>query len=356
MISATLGRQIFLYNTIFTVFMVSFIFSLPFRLFADTERGVRARIAAAKLTSALLCVVAFASSSCADEPADERPIELSSMTHSVPFVLPEELHSFKTDIRRVDMRRTGYEDALVTVFPKDSLGAKIGFEALKIYEYDTTKKAFTLLYEDKFYYGKSIDPRDVDGDDAPELCVQTDGGGNSAVASVGLIILKKQRGKYRRLASFEAGNPEIVTLASEEKAGDNPDGKQKIITAVVSSDEYWPDYLPRTEAVTTLDSVVILTAKTSEEALRWRMKFWDDYLAKAQQRYAEAKSVLQVNRSPEAVWNVYAEAIVVVRSMAKSSASARVATFAAQERPFWRAMLPKRFQQALDAAVEKPKL
>ena len=332
--------------------MLSFFFSS-----LESEQKIRLRRALAVSAAYFFASCAFwgVASSCADEPADERPIESSSMTHSVPFALPEDLDSFKTDVRRVDMRRTGYEDALVTVFPKDSLGARIGFEWLKIYEYDTTKKAFGLLYEDKFYYGKSIDPRDVDGDDAPELCVQTDGGGNSAVASAGLVILKKQRGQYRRIATFDAGNPEITTFASDEKTGDNADEKQKVVTAVVSSDEYWPDYLPRTESVTTLDSIVILTAKTGEEALRLRKKFWDNYLAKAQQRYAEAKGVLEVNRSAEAVWKVYAEAVVVVRAMAKSSESARVPAFMTQERPFWRSMLPKRFQQALDDVVQRPR-
>ncbi|MBL7991609.1 MAG: hypothetical protein JNN25_09240 [Candidatus Kapabacteria bacterium] len=280
---------------------------------------------------------------CTSEHSEEKPINNAAMSRTNPFTLPTDLATLKTDIRRVDLSKSGYEDAIVTVYPKDSMGASIGFEGLQIFEYDTTKKAFAPIYQEKFYYGKSLDVRDVDNDGTSEVCIKTDGGGNSAVASIGLTILKKQQGKYRRVVNFEAGNPEIITLASKASGKDTA----TMVTAVLMNDEYWPDYLPHTEAVTVVDSIVVL-AQTSGEASRLRIQFFDDHLAKAQQRYGEAKSVLKANRSEQAIWSVYSEAIAVLRLMSKSSQNPGMAAFISTERMYWRAMLPKRLQQALD--------
>lgn len=291
-----------------------------------------------------LFLVGCLAAACTSENSEEKPINNAAMNRTNPFTLPAELATLKTDIRRIDLSKSGYEDALVTVYPKDSMGASIGFEGLQIFEYDTTKKAFTPIYQEKFYYGKSLDVRDVDNDGTSEVCIKTDGGGNSAVASIGLTILKKQQGKYRRVVNFEAGNPEIITLASKASSGKDTTGT---VTAVLMNDEYWPDYLPHTEAVTVVDSIVVL-AQTAEEANRLRVQFFDDHLAKAQQRYGEAKSVLKANRSEQAIWGVYSEAIAVLRLMSKSSQNPGMAAFISTERMYWRAMLPKRLQQALD--------
>lgn len=280
---------------------------------------------------------------CTSENSEEKPINNAAMSRTNPFTLPTDLATLKTDIRRIDLSKSGYEDALVTVYPKDSMGASIGFEGLQIFEYDTTKKAFAPIYQEKFYYGKSLDVRDVDNDGTSEVCIKTDGGGNSAVASIGLTILKKQQGKYRRVVNFEAGNPEIITLASKASGKDTA----TMVTAVLMNDEYWPDYLPHTEAVTVVDSIVVL-AQTAGEASRLRIQFFDDHLAKAQQRYGEAKNVLKTNRSEQAIWGVYSEAIAVLRLMNKSSQNSGMAAFISTERMYWRAMLPKRLQQALD--------
>ncbi len=293
-----------------------------------------------RITLFLACIIVAA---CASENSEEKPINNAAMTRTVLFTLPSELIALKTDIRRIDLRKSGYEDALVTVFPKDSMGARIGFETLQIFEYDTTKQAFALAHQEKVYYGKSLDVRDIDNDGTSEICIQTDGGGNSAIASRGLTILKKQQGKYRQLVGFDAGNPEIISLPGKALSSKDT---AKSVTAVLMSDEYWPDYLPRTEAVTVIDSVVVL-AQTPEEAKALRLQFFDDHLAKAQQRYTDAKNVLQANRSEQAIWSVYSEAVAVLRLMSKSSRSQNLTTFIAAERAYWRAMLPTRLQQAL---------
>jgi hypothetical protein len=274
--------------------------------------------------------------SCTPDNKEEKPIENAAMTRTAPFTLPTELATLKTDIRRMDLRKVGYEDALVTVFPKDSMGARIGFEKLQIFEFDTTKQAFVKAHEEKVYYGKSFDVRDVDGDGTSEICIQTDGGGNSALASLGLTILKKQNGKYSRAASFDAGNPEIISLPNGEKTA----------SAVLISDEYWPDYLPHTEAVVLMDSLAVLV-QAPEEAAKIRLKFFDEALAKAEQRYADAKSVLKASRSEQAVFNVYTEAVTMLRLLPKSSRSASLQSFTTVERAYWRSMLPSRLQQAL---------
>lgn len=288
----------------------------------------------------MACIIVAA---CASENSEEKPINNAAMTRTIPFTLPSELIALKTDIRRIDLRKSGYEDALVTVFPKDSMGARIGFETLQIFEYDTTKQAFSLVHQEKVYYGKSLDVRDIDNDGTSEICIQTDGGGNSATASKGLTILKKQQGKYRQLVGFDAGNPEIISLQGKVLSSKDT---AKSVTAVLMSDEYWPDYLPRTEAVTVIDSVTVL-AQTPEEAKALRVQFFDDHLAKAQQRYTDAKNVLQANRSEQAIWSVYSEAVAVLRLMRKSSRSQNLTTFMTAERAYWRAMLPTRLQQAL---------
>ena len=216
------------------------------------------------------------------------------------------------------------------------MGARVGFEKLQIFEFDTLKQAFTKVHEEKVYYGKSLDVRDVDGDGTSEICIQTDGGGNSALASLGLTILKKQNGKYSRTASFDAGNPEIISLPNGEKTA----------SAVLISDEYWPDYLPHTEAVVFMDSLAVLV-QAPEEAAKIRVKFFDEALAKAEQRYADAKSVLKASRSEQAVFNVYTEAVTMLRLLPKSSRSASLQSFTTVERAYWRSMLPSRLQQAL---------
>lgn len=292
----------------------------------------------------MLFLVLILAAACASENAEEKPINNAALTRTEPFTLPTELSALKTEIRRIDLGKTGYDDALVTVYPKDSMGARIGFEALQIFEYDAAKKAFAQVHQEKVYYGKSFDVRDIDNDGTSEICIQTDGGGNSATASIGLTIIKKQQGKYRRVVGFDAGNPEIITLTSKSR---NSTDTAKILTGVLISDEYWPDYLPRTEAVTVIDSVVVL-AQTQSDATTLRLQFFDEHLAKAQQRYLEAKKVLNANRSEQAVWSVYSEAVAVQRLMSKSSRSSNLAAFIAAERSYWRAMLPKRFQQALD--------
>lgn len=286
---------------------------------------------------ALLCIALNILAACTNDKTEEKPIQNAAMTNTAPFTLPAELATLKTDIRRMDIRHIGYEDALVTVYPKDAMGARIGFEALQIFEYDTTKQVFQRVHEEKVYYGKSLDVKDIDGDGTSEICIQTDGGGNSTVASIGLTILKKQDGIYRRIVGFDAGNPEIITLTSN---GGN-------ISAVLMSNEYWPEYLPHSEAVTVIDSIVVL-ARTPEEAAKLARKFFDEHLAKAEQRYAEAKSVLKANRSEQAVLAVYSEAVAVVSLLGKSSRSADRPSYLATERAYWRAMLPRRYQQALD--------
>jgi hypothetical protein len=285
---------------------------------------------------ALLCLALNALAACTSDKTEEKPIQNAAMLNTAPFALPAELAMLKTDIRRMDIRRIGYEDALVTVYPKDAMGARIGFEALQIFEYDTTKQVFQRVHEEKVYYGKSLDVKDIDGDGIAEICIQTDGGGNSALASIGLTILKKQNGRYSRIVGFDAGNPEIITLTSN---GTN-------ISAVLMSNEYWPEYLPHSEAVAVIDSIVVL-AQTPEEATKLTQKFFDEHLAKAEQRYDEAKSVLKANRSEQTILAVYSEAVAVISLMQKSSRSANRPSYLATERAYWRAMLPKRYQQAL---------
>lgn len=280
-----------------------------------------------------LCLLVAA---CTSEHNDEKPIETAAITRTTPFTLPADLVALKTDIRRMDLQQHGYEDALVTVYPKDSLGARLGFEALQIFEYDTTKQVFMRAHEEKVYYGKSFDVRDLDGDGTQEICIRTDGGGNSEIASIGMTILKKRGGRYERIVGFESGNPEIILI---------PNGTTSV-NAVLMNGDYVPEYLPRTEAVTVIDSVIVL-AQNAEESEKLRRKFFDESLTKAEQRYADAKNILKSNRSEPAAYSVYTEAVQVLRLMSKSSRSASLSAYIGSERAYWRAMLPARYQQAL---------
>jgi hypothetical protein len=295
------------------------------------------RSAIPKRFCAPLCLVlCIAVVSCTSENKDEKPIQTAAMTRTAPFTLPSDLVALKTDIRRIDLQQHGYEDALVTVYPKDSMGARLGFEALQIFEFDTTKQVFVRSHEEKVFYGKSLDVRDLDGDGTQEICIRTDGGGNSEIASIGMTVLKKRNGRYARIVGFDSGNPEIILL---------PNGTTSV-NAVLMNGEYVPEYLPRTEAVTVVDSIIVL-AQNAEESEKLRRKFFDESLAKAEQRYADAKNVLKSNRSEPAAYNAYTEAVTVLRLMSKSSRSASLAAYISTERAYWRAMLPARYQQAL---------
>jgi hypothetical protein len=287
------------------------------------------------IISTALCSVLAAS--CAGS-SSEKPIELASS--SLPFAVPaeftKELSERKTDTRRVDVTGDGFEDAIVTVFPKDSTGARIGFETMRIFEYNTSTKKFVSAFEEKYYYGKSVDVRDLDRDGKPEICVNTDGGGTSLVASLGMAIVKKSDGKYRTLVAFDAGKPEIIMFGDDS------------IPVVVSNDEYWPEYLARMEAVTVADSVVVL-GKTGNEAGAVRERFLAEMTAKAEDRYVQSRKKIADKRTPETTFALYSAAVAGLRAMQHLADGGKQArSFASAERPFWRSELPRRFSQALD--------
>jgi hypothetical protein len=270
-----------------------------------------------------------------NEQTDEKPIGTDTHLQSVPFAVPTELAPQKTDTRRVDVNKDGYEDAIVLAYPKDSLGARIGFETLRIYEYDTTKKQFHQAFQGKYYYGTTIDVRDLDRNGTNELCIRTDGGGNSAIASIGMTVLGKMAGKYITLAAFDFGNPDIITLPGDSTL------------ALLGNDEYFPEYLPPSEAVIVPDSLVVF-AQTPERASMLRTQYFTDAAKKARERYAQAKATLSGNRSTPALFAAYSEAVVTMRLLAKLPDAKPLQEFILQERPFWRAMLPKRLHNALD--------
>jgi hypothetical protein len=272
---------------------------------------------------------------CNEQQSEEKPIDNPSLARTIPFTPPSELASRTLDTRRVDVNRDGYEDAIVTVLPKDSLGARIGFETLRIYTYDTTKGQFQQAFQGTYYYGTMIDVRDLNRDGTPELCIRTNGGGNSAIASIGMTIISKQSGKYATLATFDVGNPDIITLPSDSTY------------ALLSNDEYYPEYLPPSEAVIVPDSLIVF-AQSAEQAMTLRVQFYTDAIAKARQRYEQAKTTVGGNRSPQALFGAYSEAVVMMRLLSKLPDAKPLQEFITKERPFWRAMLPKRLHDALD--------
>lgn len=277
---------------------------------------------------------------CSDS-SEEKPIGGNAMTRSVPFSTPTEYSVRKTDIQRMDVNGDGFEDALLMIFPKDSLDARIGFEVLRIYEYDSLKNQFSSAFEGKYFYGKTVEQRDLDNNGKAELCIRTDGGGNSAIASRGMSVVGKQAGKYITLASFDFGNPDFVMLM-----GDSSKGISNTM-ALVSNDEYFPEYLPPTETVIVPDSIVVFAA-TPEAAFRQRLEYIQSAAEKAQNRYNDAVKRVQNNRSEQALFTVYSEAVITMRLLGKLSTTKQLQDFIAKERPFWRASLPKRFHNALD--------
>jgi hypothetical protein len=296
------------------------------------------------LHSRLLLVLSLGvvlSASC-NEQTDERPIGSPGNVRSVPFDAPSEFRTRKIDIRRTDIDEDGFEDALVMVYPQDSLGARIGFETLRIYEYDSLAKQFTSGFEGKYFYGKMIDVRDLNRDGMPELCIRTDGGGNSPVASIGMTVLgknpaaKKNAGKpsYIALAAFDFGNPEIITLSGDSTL------------ALLGNDEYFPEYLSPSEAVIVPDSLVVFASP--ERAAALRTEYFTQAAQKAEERYTQAKTTVGGNRSTPALLAAYSEAVVTMRLLAKLPNQQRLQGFITKERPFWRSTLPKRLHDALD--------
>jgi hypothetical protein len=288
--------------------------------------------------SFLLCWCILSASiyaGCNEQESEQKPIAEASPSRTIPFATPSELASRTIDTRRVDVNRDGYEDAIVTVFPKDSLGARIGFETLRIYTYDTTKRQFQQAFQGTYYYGTMVDVRDLNHDGTPEICIRTNGGGNSAIASLGMAIISKKAGKYVPLATFDVGNPELITLAGDSTA------------ALLSNDEYYPEYLPLSEAVIVPDSLIVF-AESAERAMTLRVQFYTDAITKARQRYDQAKTIVGSNRSPQALFAAYSEAVVLMRLLSKIPDATPLQEFITKERPFWRAMLPKRLHDALD--------
>jgi hypothetical protein len=272
---------------------------------------------------------------CNDQESAEKPIGNSLLSHMMPFALPTELAPRTKDTRRMDMNGDGYEDAIVTIFPKDVLGARIGFETLQIYIYDTTKEQFQQVFQGTYYYGTIIDVRDLNRDGTPELCIRTNGGGNSAIASIGMTIISKQAGTYKPLATFDVGNPDIITLSSDSTS------------ALLSNDEYYPEYLPPNEAVIVPDSLIIF-GQSPEQATTLRVKFYTDAITKTRQLYEQAKAKVTSKRSPQALFGAYSEAVLMMRLLSKIPDAKPLKEFIVKERPFWRAMLPKRLHDALD--------
>lgn len=288
----------------------------------------------------LMCSAIYYLVACTTETKEQEPIHTPAVTNTVPFIIPSDLATRSTDIRRVDLRRTGYEDAVVMVYPRDSLGARIGFEELQIFEFDSTKRVFVRVHEEKVYYGVSLDVRDVDGDGIQEICIRTNGGGTSEIASIGLIILKKLGGRYMQIVSCDSGNPELLTLS---------DGNDAVSIVVVNT-EFAPPYIARTEAVEVIDSVIVLNQSPTKSA-SVRLQLFDEYLSKAEQRYIRAKQVLANNRSDEAAYAVYSEVVTILRLMKQSSRSASLPAFVRTERLYWRSMLPLRYQKAIEDAL-----
>ncbi len=273
---------------------------------------------------------------------EQKPINTASLTiFSPPFTVPAEYATRKYDVRRVDVTGDGFEDAILTAF-RDSSRIISGFEMLVIYAYDSTKKSFEPVFQQKYFYGKSFDVRDLNRDGSKEIVVTTDGGGNSATASLGMSVIARVGGKYRETLAFDEGAPEIA-MSGQDSATQ--------VTVLLVKKQYIGRNLPESDGVSYVDSVVVFSNdEVRVENTRRQMMY--EQLSQAQQRYKQAKTAFSARRSTKTdarlITEVYANAAVQLLTMYRLNMAKEFKAFRAQERQYWRDTLPDEYAQALE--------
>lgn len=315
------------------------------------------------LVALALIVLAVA---CA--PSEEKPIA-GQRAFVKPFEIPSEWRARKTDVRHLDITGDGLEDAIVMLYRADSSKLARGFETLVLYRYEPASQTYVEVFRQQYFYGTSVDVRDINHDGAAEVIVKTDGGGNSALASQGMSIIARSqppatqrsdgavqqenknnteqsgyKGTFREINALDEGAPELTYSGQDSTA------------VVLSYTRFTPDYSPESDAIRFVDSVLVLS-ESAERREQIRKQVFQELAARTAQQYRQTKTLLSIKHNDtKAVDDLYTFAAAQLFYLRKLGQVKEAQAFRATEQQYWRTVLADDAVQALlsIAAGERP--
>jgi hypothetical protein len=276
---------------------------------------------------------------------DDKPINKLAVTKSFTVPAVKEMAGRASEVQRVDFNNDGYEDAVVKYFRDTTKAAskatsKIvrGFEILALYEFNATTQGFTKVFEHKYFYGTSVEGRDVNRDGVMELVVATDGGGNSALASRGMAVIGRTASTYKELAALDEGAPELTT---------SNDG----LTMMISHAVFAPEFGSAADIVQVIDSVHVFS---DDAAVRRKVRDTTlrGYLVQSAERYRQAKATLSTKpKDGKALGEMYAAAVSQLLYMQKLALNNEAQKLRQNEQAYWAQTLPYQHRQSLNDIV-----
>jgi hypothetical protein len=276
---------------------------------------------------------------------DNRPILKQAVVK--PFAVPatKEMAGRKAEVQRVDVNNDGFEDAVVmyyrdTTKSANKAASKLirGFEVLVIHEYNPSTQSFAQTFQHPYFYGTSVEARDVNRDGVLELVVATDGGGNSALATRGMAVIGRMDGTYKEIAVLDEGAPELITTKDS-------------VTLMLSHAVFAPDFSSKADEVQVIDSVHIFS---SDAAVRRKVRDTTlrSYLVQAADRYRQAKSTLALKpKDGKAVSDVYSSAVAQLLYLLKLGLINEAQKLRQNEQSYWAQTLPAHYRQTLQDIV-----
>lgn len=275
-----------------------------------------------------------------DDNNDREPIDKPTGTYvhqpdQPQFSIPPAYTARQHDVQRVDINRDGWDEAVLVVYADNALESRIGFDSLFVFEYQPDLKTFEPKFRQKYFFGRTVEARDIDQDMYPELLVFADGGGNDPVESRGLSVVSYKEGGYREVLVLDTGDPDALVLDSLGTMG------------VLVYAEYYPSELSHAESVRYLDSVIILQPLSAEQKAAVIQQTYLKELEKSRKEYATAKELYAGKQDEEAAFAVYTAAVHELLYLQKTGQVEEIKTFRTKEQKFWRGILPEEYLDAL---------
>lgn len=273
--------------------------------------------------------------SCSSEPS-QKPIENTSTyvrkEQQPEFVVPAPYSAMPHAVKRADINRDGYDDAVLTVMgDTKALDTPNAFDTVYVYQYNESLSTFEQKFRTAVYFGSSVDILDADGDEYPEVFVYTDAGGNDAVVSNGVNIVRYRDGVYSPALVLDGGAPEVISV---DVVG------QPVVVVKVFGD-YWPDVLSHAESVNYLDSLVIFRPLSDSIKASIVHMLFQQALADAEQEYAQAKNAYAEQQDDEAAFAVYSAAVRIAKYYNAVGMPDKLPALRTKEWRFWRGIMPE---------------
>ncbi|MBV6477857.1 MAG: hypothetical protein HGGPFJEG_00602 [Ignavibacteria bacterium] len=159
--------------------------------------------------------------------------ELSSAgvkEHGVEFSIEYELPRKFYKIEKVDLNSDGKNEIIVFSTLKDSVEKFVSFynfDMIEIFVLDSALSKYKKVLSDTVDYSENYYFEDLAKNGIKQILIQTNSGGNDAVASRGMFIYEMDRDAVRLVKYFDTGDPVLKDLKN--------DGRKEILV----TDVFW---------------------------------------------------------------------------------------------------------------------